>query len=152
MADPITEKWMLAFAVALDRCGLLASERDGFDAWVPPTLAVADDPAGTRVARRRYRKLWRRSLARELREFELTPKRRQRKMKHEGAYVKGRWVSREDPLEGMMLRIQALAVGRRPWRHARGKRWWRVKTCPELRRTLLQVAKEFGLLDPKRDM
>ena len=146
------ELWRLAFIVAVTRVGLLALERNDDGAYVPPTEAVKADPEGTRKARRKYRKLWRRDLARTLNELESAPRRRKKQMRWHGAVVKCQWRRREDPLEGYMLEIKACEVGRRPRRHARAQRWIRVKQCLELRAELLKVATEFGLLDPRRSM
>jgi len=107
----------------------------------------------SRKARRKYRKLWRRSLARELKEFEKAPRRRQKvAWRFTGAHVRGKWKCEEDPLEGMMFLIAALEVGERPSAYARGYRWSRVSCCQEYRKMLLTVAKEFALLDPQRNM
>lgn len=152
MIDLKEELWKLAFIVAMTRAGFLALQRDDDGKYLPPTAAVKADPAGTREARRKYRKAWRRELARKLREFETSPKRQQKRMKWHGAYVKGKWKHRQDPLEAHLLEIKGLEVGRRPRRHARGQRWCLVKSCPEVRKALLEVAAEFGLLDPKRSM
>ncbi len=138
--------------VAMTRVGLLPLQRDEKGAYHPPTVAVAADPEGTRTARRKYRKLWRRALARDLRDFDRRPRRVQKRDTWQGGYIKGRWQSREDPLEGRLLQILSYDVGRRPRRNARGLRWDLVKTCPELRKELLKVATEFGLLDPQRQL
>lgn len=104
------------------------------------------DPSEARRAKRKYRKVWRRSLARELREFECTPRRRRDQWAWGGAYVKGVWESCEDPLGGMLLKLVAVDVGKRPSRYARWDRWQRVKASQEFRKTLLEVAIELGLI------
>jgi hypothetical protein len=146
------ELWRLAFVIAMTRIGLLALQRNDEGAYLPPTAAVKADPEGTRKARRKYRKLWRQHLARSLREFGGAPKRRQKRMRWHGVYVNGKWKSVEDPFDGRMLEIRSCDVGRQPRKSARAERWKRVKECPELRKELLKVAAEFGLLDPKRSM
>lgn len=104
-----------------------------------------------RKARRKYRKLWRRSLARDIRAYQNTPKRRrERDWKYTGAYVRGVWKNDEDALTCVLLQILAVEVGQRPSHHARAYRWDRVTVCEEYRKTLLQVAKELGLVDPRR--
>lgn len=138
--------------VAMTRVGLLPLQRNEKGGYYPPSLIVAADPEGTRAARRKYRKLWRRALARDLKEFDRMPRRRQKQSTWQGGYIKGKWQSREDPLEGRLLQILSYDVGRRPRRNARGMRWDLVKACPELRKELLKVANEFGLLDPQRSM
>lgn len=152
MIDLKEELWRLAFVIALTRIGLLALQRNDDGAYMPPSAATKADPEGTRKARRKYRKLWRQSLAKSLKEFGGAPKRRQKKMRWHGATVNRRWKSVEDPLEGRLLEIKSCDVGRQPRRPARGERWKRVRQCPQLRKELLKVAAEFGLLDPKRSM
>lgn len=152
MTDLKKELWRLAFIIAMTRVGLLPLQRSEHGKYLPPTEAVKADPEGTRKARRKYRKLWRRKLQRSLRGFELLPRRVKKRRRWHGATVNGKWQSRQDPLEGLMLEIKAVEVGRRPRRHARGQRWVLVKSCPEVRAELLKVAAEFGLLDPKRKM
>jgi hypothetical protein len=152
VTDLKEELWRLAFVIALTRVGLLALQRDENGAYVPPSADVKADPAATRKARRKYRKLWRQDLARSLKEFGAAPKRRQKKMRWHGVSINGQWKSVEDPFEGRLLEIKSCEVGRRPRRGARAQRWIRVKQCPQLRKELLKVAAEFGLLDPKRSM
>jgi hypothetical protein len=139
--------WRLAFMIALDRVGVLALPRAEDGAYMPPTEAVKADPEGTRKARRRYRKLWRRALARELKEFERAPPRRRRKhWAWIGAFVKGVYKAKDDPFDSVMLLLRSVEVGCSPRRNARGARWQRVKQCHEVRRELLKAAQELGLV------
>lgn len=130
----------------MQRAGILPLARDENGAYIPPTKDTRERPAETRAARRKYRKMWRRDIARDVRDFEKAAKRVQKRMRWQGAIVKGHWSSREDPLDGMLLKIKALEVGRRPRKNARAGRWQRVRNCPELRRVLKEVAIEFGLI------
>ncbi len=147
------ELWDLALAVAMTRLGLVPLQRDGND-YVPPKAALAAMPVDeARKAKRKYRKLWRRSLARDLKVFEATPQRvRKWKYCHRGVNVRGSWKGAADALEGQLLEIEALDVGRRPSCHARGYRWVHVRSCPELRKELLRAAMEFGLCPERRNM
>jgi hypothetical protein len=145
--------WELASVIAFERLGLVPLRKvDG--AYQPPGPELATMSAeDSRKAKRKYRKLWRRSLARDLKMFEKAPRRRQKDLwRFTGASVRGAWKCVEDPLEGNMFLIAAVEVGERPSWYARGYRWARVKCCNEYRRMLLSVAKEFALLDPQRNM
>lgn len=144
--------WELATVIAMERLGIVPLRRiDGKCQPPRPDLARME-PDEARKAKRRYRKLWRRDLARELREFERTPKRRKKDWHYSGAYVNGSWKSVQDPLECFFIKIEAVEAGSDPTAYGRSARWSRVKDGPEFRRMLMKVAAELGLLHPKRSM
>jgi hypothetical protein len=147
--DATRTLWELAVATAMVRCGILPSPCDPSKGYLPPTAAVAADPQGTRKARRRYRKLWRRSLLREIRAFDALSPRQRRNLVGPVPYRGGtRWP--EDPLFYVFSIVKGHDVGRqRPRRAGRSLRWLRVKSCPELRRELLRAAAELGLIEPR---
>lgn len=121
----------------------------------PPKKDLAQMPADeARKARRKYRKMWRRELARELREFEQTPKRRlKREYSWCGEYIKGKWTDcDDDPLGSRLLRIQHFEVGEKPSAYARGYRWQLVKGSPEFDREIVKAARELGLMYRSRSM
>lgn len=138
--------WELASVIAFERLGLVPLRKvDGV--CQPPSADLAAMPAdAARKARRKYRKLWRRSLVRELKDFDSAPKRRKRHWRWTRAAVRGAWKCVKDPLEGHLLIVQGLEVGQRPSKSARGYRWQRVKDCVEYRAMLYKVADELGLL------
>lgn len=106
-----------------------------------------------RKAKRKYRKLWRRSLYREMRDFEKTKPRNIKNMwGWTSASIRGNWKSSEDPYYGQLLLYASVEVGKRPSWSARGYRWKRVKESEEYRITIKKVAMELGLLDPLRNM
>jgi len=146
------DMWELASVIAFERLGLLPLRKiDGV--MQPPGDAFATmSPDTARRMKRKYRKLWRRDLVRDLRDFAKAAPRRRKHWRYTGTYVDGKWKCVEDPLLGMMLKIQALDVGRRPRWAARGYRWERVLQSKEYNKMLLKVAAELGLLDPLRSM
>lgn len=106
-----------------------------------------------RKAKRKYRKLWRRSLYREMREFEKTaPRNVKNHYNWTGASIRGSWKCAECPYLGQLFLYASQEVGQRPSWSARGYRWKRVKESEEFRKMLKIVAMELGLLDPARTM
>lgn len=145
--------WELASVIAFERLGLvLLRQVDG--KCIPPSVELAAMPAEeARKARRKYRKLWRRSLYREMRDFEKTPQRSvHRVWSWTGADIRGNWKCAECPYYGQLLIYASLEVGERPSWSARGYRWKRVKESEEYRKMIKIVALELGLLDPLRNM
>jgi hypothetical protein len=146
------EMWDLALTVAYVRLGLIPLQRDTENRYVPPKATLETMPPDeARKSKRKYRKLWRRELARQLREFERAPS-RVRKSENVGYSVKfrGRWRPIIDSFEGQLLEIAAFEVGEFPSICARGYRWDRVKSCKDLRKELLKAAIELGLCPDRR--
>ena len=145
--------WEVASAVAFVRLGLVPLRKVD-DKVQPPTAELAAMPLEeSRKARRKYRKLWRRDLARFLKMYEQTPKRRREsEWRYTGAYMKGVWKNVEDAMTCMLNQIHSVEVGEKPSWYARAYRWERVTTCDEYRKVLLEVAKELVLVDPRRNM
>lgn len=146
--------WELASVLAMVRLGLVPLRLDNRKLQ-PPKKDLAQMPTDeARKARRKYRKLWRRALARELRDFEKTPKRRQkREFSWCGEYIKGKWTDcDDDPLGTRLLRILHFEVGERPSPYARGYRWSLVKASPEFDREIVKAARELGLMHRTRSM
>lgn len=144
--------WELTSLIAFERLGLVPPRKVD-DKCVPPALDLAAmSPEEARKAKRKFRKLWRRSLARDYREFEKAPKRRKNDWRWTGCSVRGRWRALEDPLDGLLLFAKALEVGCRPSQSARGYRWGRVIHSQEFQKMRMKVAAELGLLHPKRSM
>ncbi len=110
-------------------------------------------PEDARKVRRKYRKLWRRSLYREMLEFDKTPQRAiKTKWGWNGSHIRGHWKCEEDPYYGQLLLYAAMEVGDRPSWSARGYRWKRVKESKEYRKMIGIVALELGLRDPLCNM
>jgi hypothetical protein len=144
--------WELASVIAFERLGLVPLRKVDGECIPPKDDLAAMDPEAARKARRKYRKIWRRDLARELHDFEKAPKRLKKNWRWTGASVRGRWRCDEDPLTSMMYLVAACEVGERPSKHARGYRWARVKNSVEYNKELLKVALGLGLVDPRRNM
>jgi hypothetical protein len=135
--------WEVASVIAMLRLGLHPLRKvDG--KHVSPKKDLDALPADeSRRLRRKYRKIWRRALMRDLREFEKLPKRQQvKQFSWCGEYIKGRYVDNDDdPLMSMMLQIAKYEVGEKPSPWARGYRWALVKSTPEFERELLRAGR-----------
>lgn len=146
--------WEVASVVAMLRLGLVPLRRVNGTIQPPKKDLAAMPPDEAKKARRKYRKMWRRELAKTLREFEKLPKRRQKSVYSWGGnYVKGRWKSvDDDPLGVMLLEIEKVEVGEKPSAWARGYRWASVKNCEAFQKELIKAARELGLMHRKRSI
>lgn len=147
MSTTKKELWDYASAIALAKLGLLPlSKVDGVTK--PPGKAFATDRSPeARKAKRKYRKLWRRSLVKQLKEWERMPPRLKKEYTWllNGTKVRGRWKGAKDPLEGALIELEAVEVGEHPSAYARGYRWNRVVNSVEYQDALRDAARQLGL-------
>lgn len=104
------------------------------------------DPGAARKAKRRWRKLWRVSLKRELRFYEALPRRTRKGYYAGGSLVNGKWRSSRDVLEGCFFNMRSCDVGRHPRFGARIARALKVCFGKELQKAISVAMKDLGLM------